>query len=70
MYTCTTIEGFAGDPYIRTVPERLGEAERARATEREGKWVARCRPLIKHDAYGVARYSYTAPGCEFGIVDE
>jgi hypothetical protein len=38
----------------------------AESAERERKWVARCKPVIKQDRYGVARYEYAAPGCEFG----
>ncbi len=56
-----------GDPYVRTVPEALGEAERAQATARDHKWLAHCHPVIEHDIYGVARYQYAAAGCEYGI---
>lgn len=57
----------AGDPYIRAVPEALDEAEKAHASSLDRKWLARCRPTIERDGYGVARYQYSAPGCEFGI---
>jgi len=56
-----------GDPYVRTVPEALDETEKAQLTERERKWLARCKPVIEHDSYGVARYRYSASGCEFGV---
>jgi Domain of unknown function (DUF6894) len=36
------------------------------STERERDWIARCRPVIRQDRYGVGRYHYSAPGCEFG----
>ena len=45
----------------------LGEAEKARLATRDHKWLARCRPVIERDRYGVARYHYAAPGCEFGV---
>ena len=43
------------------------EAEKARLATRDHKWLARCRPVIERDRYGVARYYYAAPGCEFGV---
>jgi hypothetical protein len=57
----------AGDPYVRTVPDALGEEEKAEVSARDRKWLAHCRPLIMRDDYGVARYRYAAPGCEFGV---
>ncbi len=42
------------------------EQELAEARERERIWTERCRPVIHQDSYGVPRYSYAAPGCEFG----
>lgn len=66
-FSCATIEGPPVDAYVRHVPEPFSEADRARAAERDGKWVARCRPVIVQDGYGVPRYHYAAPGCEFGV---
>jgi len=60
----------AGDPNIRTVPDAANEAERAQMAERDRKWSAHCRPAIERDRYGVARYHYAAPGCEFGIGED
>jgi hypothetical protein len=57
----------AGDPYVRTVPDAVGEEEKAEVNERDRKWLAHCRPLIMRDGYGVARYRYAAPDCEFGF---
>jgi hypothetical protein len=57
----------AGDPFIRVVPDAVNDAERARMSERDRKWSTRCRPAIERDQYGVARYRYAAPGCEFGV---
>jgi len=66
---CVIRWGGAGDPYIRTVPEPVGQAERERSAERERKWEARCKPVIAQDGYGVPRYRFSAPGCEFGIYE-
>lgn len=38
----------------------------AESREREARWVARCKPQLRHDRYGVNRYIYAAPGCEYG----
>jgi len=53
--------------------KELGEAydvlmddEKRAAAERERLWVKHCDPQIDFDRYGVARYHYAAPGCEFG----
>ncbi len=64
---CTALWGPAGDPYFRHVPRSSDPAERARARERGRRWADRCRPSIKQDRYGVPRYSYAMPGCEFGV---
>jgi hypothetical protein len=63
---CVNQSRELGDPYVRLVPEPLGEAEKGQITARDNKWLAHCRPVIEHDRYGVARYRYSAPGCEFG----
>ena len=64
---CATRIGPAGDPFVRTVAPPLDAAAAARALEREHRWVDRCRPTSEPDRYGVARYRYAAPGCEFGV---
>ena len=66
----------AGSPYFFSCvrrwdifpPERLvpDPQEQAEAAERERRWLARCRPVVKQDQFGVGRYRYAAPGCEFG----
>jgi hypothetical protein len=68
-FSCVTRWGPATDPFIRIVPQPLDEAATARAIERDRRWVDRCRPMIRHDRYGVGRYQYAAPGCEFGIIE-
>jgi hypothetical protein len=57
----------AGDPYVRIVPDPVDEAQRAQMARRDRKWLARCRPVVERDDYGVARYHYAAQGCEFGV---
>jgi hypothetical protein len=65
---CVLRVGPAGDPYIRLVPAPETDAEKERSAERDRKWIDRCRPVIAQDHYGVPRYHYAAPGCEFGII--
>ena len=66
---CAVRWGEAGDPYVRLVPQPTDEVEKAHAAERDRKWEGRCRPLIAQDRYGVPRYQYAAPGCEFGVIE-
>jgi len=65
---CIVHWGEAHDPYIRTVPPAADEIERTHAAERDRKWETRCKPVIAQDRYGVPRYQYAAPGCEFGVI--
>ena len=49
--------------------QHYGEAKEeaaAEAREREKLWVSRCRPTLRQDPFGVSRYVYAAPGCEYG----
>jgi hypothetical protein len=66
-FNCVAQYATAGDPYVRTVPEALGEGEKAHVAARDRKWVTHCRPVVEYDRYGVARYQYAAPGCEYGL---
>jgi hypothetical protein len=66
-FNCVTRWAPAGDPYVRSVPQSTDEAAGARTEERDRRWVDRCRPSLKQDRYGVARYHYAMPGCEFGV---
>jgi hypothetical protein len=68
--SCAATWGPAGDPYVRTVPVPRTDEERAQYDARDRKWVERCHPVIVQDHYGVARYRYAAPGCEFGVIGE
>jgi hypothetical protein len=65
--TCTAQWGSAGGgfPQIIYVPDQ-DRWDADTADQREKRWLARCRPVIRQDQYGVARYAYAAPGCEFG----
>jgi hypothetical protein len=67
--SCVLRVGPAGDPYVRTVPQPDNEADRARAAERDQKWLQRCRPIVAQDRYGVPRYHYAAAGCAFGVIE-
>lgn len=66
--TCVTRWGGYSDPYIRLVPQQT-EAEKAHGAEHDRKWHAHCKPVVVQDPYGVPRYEYAAPGCEFGVVE-
>ncbi|MGB6536466.1 MAG: hypothetical protein WBF58_10955 [Xanthobacteraceae bacterium] len=66
-FNCVARWAPEGDPYIRPVPQPTSPADRALAREHDRAWVKRCRPLVRPDRYGVSRYHYAAPGCEFGI---
>jgi hypothetical protein len=68
--SCTTQWGEASDPYIRVVPAARNVAEEGELAERDRKWVARCRPVLRQDRYGVERYYYAAPGCEHGRLSD
>jgi hypothetical protein len=65
---CVVRWGEAGDPYIRVVPQPVTADEKNQSAERDHKWEQRCQPVIAQDRYGVARYQYSAPGCEFGVI--
>jgi hypothetical protein len=53
--------------HIEASDQPSDNADRA---AREWKWMARCRPVLRQDKYGVARYHYSAPGCEFGKTED
>lgn len=66
-FNCTAAWGAAVNPYVRLVPEPVNAAGQARAAARDREWLTRCHPVVEHDRYGVARYYYSAPNCEFGV---
>lgn len=61
--------GPGGIARIYKVEEPRGE-ELDAALERDRKWLARCKPVIRQDAHGVGKYYYAASGCEFGKLDD
>jgi hypothetical protein len=68
-FNCVARWGSSGDPYVRLVAPAESDAARALGAERDRKWQARCRPAVFQDRYGVPRYEYAAPGCEFGVIE-
>jgi hypothetical protein len=68
--SCAARWGSAGDPYIRGIASPRNAQEEADTDERERQWVARCRPIVRQDQYGVGRYYYAAPGCEVGRIQD
>ena len=67
---CAANWGPRVDTHIRRyLPPRDEQLEKE-AAQRERRWVARCRPVLNEDRYGVSRYEYAAPGCEFGRTRE
>lgn len=69
-FSCITQWGAPDDPRLRHVPGPRDAQEEAAFIARDRKWVARCRPVIRQDHYGVSRYHYAAPGCEFGRIQD
>jgi hypothetical protein len=64
--SCVEIRRELTNPHVIQVPPPASEAE-AREVERTVRlWRAHCHPAIRQDRYGVSRYVYAAPGCEFG----
>jgi len=51
---------------VKRLAPRLTDEEMAEFARRDRLWLARCRPVVRADEYGVNRYYYAAPGCEFG----
>jgi len=53
------------DPHIIPSPGRA-PSRRSRGAAARQTLEARCRPIVRQDQFGVERYVYVAPGCEFG----
>jgi hypothetical protein len=64
--TCVRVDGDGSNPHIRTIPAPATEQDKAESAQRERLWVARCKPQLVVDDMGVQRYTYAAPGCDFG----
>lgn len=55
------------DPHVIHVrPPSNGDRA---ALERDQRWLARCKPVIREDKYGMPRYVYAAEGCEYGRIN-
>jgi hypothetical protein len=66
-FSCVAIHRKnVGDPHAKTVAEPDAAREKAESEKREKRWLARCHPTVRQDRYGVERYVYAAPGCEYG----
>ena len=68
-FNCVLHIGPPGDPYVRTVPQPQNEADKGRQAERDHRWGERCKPVVAQDRFGVPRYHYAAPGCDFGVLN-
>jgi hypothetical protein len=70
LVSCAAQWNLNGDPPVQSAPAARDPRAEAEAAERERAWVARCRPIIRQDQYGVPRYRYAAPGCEYGVLHD
>jgi hypothetical protein len=70
MESCvSTFRGGRLSPHVIAVPAP-GSAEALAAAEaRDKRWAERCRPVVRQDRYGMPRYTYDTPGCEYGRLD-
>jgi hypothetical protein len=65
--TCVAqTRNFLRDPHVRPVRGFESQEEAEQSVKRDRKWAHFCKPVAFTDRYGVARYSYAQPGCEFG----
>jgi hypothetical protein len=64
---CQWGEGpLPGGPHIITIPQPTSEADIEAQNQRIKKWETECDVKLVRDQYGVTRYTYNAPGCEYG----
>jgi hypothetical protein len=64
--TCTTtVQNGTGQ-----APQKITRQEAIDETARIAKWEEVCKPRISRDRYGVARYSYAQPDCEYGLTGQ
>jgi hypothetical protein len=64
--SCVLNYGGSGNPHVRTIAGPVTDQDKAESAQRERLWVARCKPQMTVDNLGVQRYTYSAPGCDFG----
>ena len=68
FYSDSCIETFHSgriNPHVIQVPASTDPA----AAARDRRWSERCRPVVLQDSFGMPRYRYDAPGCEYGRLD-
>ena len=63
---CAWGNGSLPNPNIREVPQSESQEDKDAVAERDRQWVKACDPKLIRDRYGVKRYTYSKPGCEFG----
>jgi Domain of unknown function (DUF6894) len=69
--TCVASSGYPnGIAKILRIEASDQPGDEANRAEREQKWIARCHPVRRPDKYGMTRYHYSAPGCEFGATED
>lgn len=56
------------NPHVINVPTPSADDQDS-LNARDRHWEQRCAPVIRQDRYGMPRYSYGAPGCEYGRLD-
>jgi hypothetical protein len=67
MGNCAAVKRhFVRDTHLRQVRGFDTEDEAKESVLRDRKWMSFCKPVVLTDRYGVSRYSYAQPGCEFG----
>jgi len=57
---------FPRDPHVRPVRGFESDQDAKESVARHHKWLTFCKPVVITDRYGVSRYTYAQPGCEFG----
>jgi hypothetical protein len=53
-------------PHIIHVPQPISQPDIDAQEQRVKEWEAECGVKFVRDHYGVMRYTYNTPGCEFG----
>jgi hypothetical protein len=67
MGNCAAVKrGHVRDTHLRHIDGFDTAQEAKESVERDRKWARFCKPVVLTDRYGVSRYSYAQPGCEFG----
>ena len=70
MESCiSTSRGGRLSPHVITVPAPSTASDVAAAETRDRRWAEHCRPVVRPDRYGMPRYSYERPGCEYGRIE-